>query len=93
VYLVDYKRLVRMIIFGREDGYACALLKTERAEIQASSLCGHVKGRTCVTRRPITGLIRDHKTNLLLSLLLSTPCAHLVADYDLPSVSTLFETI
>jgi hypothetical protein len=61
----------------------------ERAETQAFIVCGHVKEGTCVTRRPITGLIHDHKTNLLLSLLLSTPCAHLVAHYDLPSVSSI----
>src|SRR5882724_6712769 len=59
VYLIDYKWLVSILIFGREDGYACALLKTERAEIQASIVCGHVKVGTCVTRRPITGLIHD----------------------------------
>jgi hypothetical protein len=44
----------------------------ERAEIQASIVCGHVKEEHA-SPEDQSGLIRDHKTNLMLSLLLVQP--------------------
>jgi hypothetical protein len=83
VQLIDYKWLGAIILAQN----------WERAEIQASMCLWTRQGGHALPEDQSSGLSRDHKTNLMLSLLLSTPCAHLAAHYHLPSVSLLFETI